>query len=159
MIHFPMMKADKKKMKKKGISMIPNNALKFAKIKDLHQSFIHPANTINENMKQMNRKGKGTIQIFGVHSVPSLLIWYPSLHSFKSGIHPSLLSLSLNPSEHSRPTYWQDPEIGLYSKGHSVRHYLSCNKKPSTQLVQVLDSPEQVLHFASHTVQNPLTGV
>ena len=72
MIHFPIIKADKKKMKKKGISIIPNKALKFARIRDHHQSFIHPANTMSENMKQMKRKGKGTIHILGTHSLPSL---------------------------------------------------------------------------------------
>lgn len=159
MIHFPIIKADKKKMKKNGISIIPNKALKFARISDHHQSFIHPANTMSENMKQMKRKGKGTIHILGTHSVPSLFSQYPSSHSFKSGIHASLFSLSINPSEHSSPTYWHDPDIGLYSKGHSVKHYLSCSKNPSTQLVQELDAPEQVLHLESHTVQNPLTGV
>ena len=72
MIHFPMINADKKKMKKKGISTIPNRALKLASMSDHHRSLIQPENTMSENMKHMKRKGNGTILILGVHSVPSL---------------------------------------------------------------------------------------
>ena len=94
MIHFPIMNAEMKYMKKNGISTIPNKALRLANINDHHQSLIHPANTIKLRIKQKNKNGKGTIHILGVHSVPALFIWYPSLHSLRSGMHPSLLSFN-----------------------------------------------------------------
>jgi len=70
-------------------------------------------------------------------------------------MHPFISSLILNPSTQTSPTYWQDPDIGEYSKGHSVIHDLSCKRNPGSQLVHESYDPEHVQHFESQNVQKP----
>lgn len=77
-----------------GVSIIPNNGIKFPIILDLTLSFHFPAKTTNRNQSAINNSGKGTTSPFGgIHLVLSSFKTLPPSHALIVGTHASWLEL------------------------------------------------------------------